>query len=195
MTECIGKFINWGDQSETEGAQGSQSFLTQVITVIKELPARVWEWLQNAIARVGEFFGNIINTAASKASEFVSTVINFVGELPGKIWNGIVGAVSSVASWGSQLLSAGINAAHNLVNGIWNTICGLSGKMLNIGGDLVRGLWDGRVAVQAHSRIKFSEKEKFGCSRLGLKSKIEVKKAFLASLHRQSCLKNKSVKT
>ena len=143
LTECIGKFINWGDQSETEGAQGSQNFLAQVINVIKELPARVWEWLQNAISRVGEFFGNIINTAGSKASEFVSTVINFVGELPGRIWNGIIGAVSSVASWGSQLLSAGINAAHNLVNGIWNTICELPGKMLNIGGDLVRGLWEG----------------------------------------------------
>ena len=143
LTECVGKFINWGDQSETEGAQSSQSFLTQVINVIKELPARVWEWLQNAIARVGEFFGNIINTAGSKASEFVNTVINFVGELPGKIWNGIVGAISSVASWGSQLLSAGIGAAQNLVNGIWNTICELPGKMLNIGGDLVRGLWDG----------------------------------------------------
>lgn len=143
LTECVGKFINWGDQSETEGAQGSQSFLTQVINVIKELPARVWEWLQNAIARVGEFFGNIINTAGSKASEFVSTVINFVGELPGRIWNGIIGAVSSVASWGGQLLSAGIGAAQNLVNGIWNTICELPGKMLNIGGDLVRGLWEG----------------------------------------------------
>ena len=143
LTECVGKFINWGDQSETEGAQGSQSFLTQVINVIKELPARVWEWLQNAIARVGEFFGDIINTAGSKASEFVSTVINFVAELPGKIWNGIIGAVSSVVNWGGQLLSAGINAAQNLVNGIWNTICELPGKMLNIGGDLVRGLWDG----------------------------------------------------
>ena len=46
-------------------------------------------------------FGNIIDTAGSKASEFVSTVINFVGELPDKIWNGIIGAVSSVASWGA----------------------------------------------------------------------------------------------
>ena len=143
LNECIGKFISWGDQSEAEGAQGSQSFLTQVINIIKELPARVWEWLQNAIARVGDFFWNIINTAGSKASEFVSTVINFVAELPDKIWNRIIGAISSVVSWGSQLLSAGIGAAQNLVNGIWNTICELPGKMLNIGGDLVRGLWDG----------------------------------------------------
>lgn len=143
LVKCINNFISWGDQSEDAGAEGSQNFLMRVINVIKELPGKLWDLLVNAISKIGEFFGNIISTAGSKAFEFVSTIVNFVRELPTKIWNGIVGAIQNVVNWGSQLLSAGISAAQNLVNGIWNTICELPSKMLNIGGDLVRGIWEG----------------------------------------------------
>ena len=45
LVERINKFINWGSESETEGEKGSQNFLDKVITIIKELPGKVWEWL------------------------------------------------------------------------------------------------------------------------------------------------------
>ena len=80
--------------------------------------------------------------------------------------------------WECQFLSAGIDAAQNLVNGIWNTICELPGKMISIGGDLVRGLCNGRVAAQANSRIKLTVNKKAKCPRLSLKSKIEAKELF-----------------
>lgn len=143
LTECIGKFISWGQESQTEGEEGSKGFLEKVGEFFMQLPGMIWGWLCDAANNVGTFFANLINTGVSKTSEFVYGVINFVKELPGRIWNGIVGAVSNVASWGGQLLSTGISAAQNLVNGIWNTICGLPGKMLDIGKNLVQGIWNG----------------------------------------------------
>ena len=107
------------------------------------MPARVWEWLQNAITNISSFFNDILNTAAEMTPQFVNTIISFVSELPGKIWDGIIGAVSAVTEWGNQLLTAGINAAQNLVNSIWSTLCELPGQMLDIGKNLVQGLWNG----------------------------------------------------
>ena len=38
---CIGKFTNWGEQSEEAGKNGIQNFIDSVINLIKELPSKI----------------------------------------------------------------------------------------------------------------------------------------------------------
>ena len=143
MTECISKFFDWGNQSESAGTEGSQSFLDTVINVIKELPQKVWEWLQNTINNVGNFFSNIINISITKSGEFVNNVVNVIRNLPGQIYNSISGAISNIISWGSELVSRGREAASNLFNVIVNKVKEIPGQMFSIGSNIVSGIWNG----------------------------------------------------
>lgn len=109
-----------------------------------------------------ETFRNIVNVAFEKVKEVVSGVVNglvvfftqtipngintmvsFFTKLPGSIWNAIVGAVNKVKQWGSNLVSAAVSAASSLVSGVVNTITSLPGKMLDIGKNIVTGIWNG----------------------------------------------------
>lgn len=143
MTECISKFFDWGNQSESAGTEGSQSFLDTVINVIKELPQKVWEWLQNTINNVGNFFSNIINIGITKSGEFVNSMVNVIRNLPGQIWTWLLKTIQNVISWGSDMVSRGRQAALDLFNAIVNKVKEIPGQMFSIGSNIVSGIWNG----------------------------------------------------
>ena len=143
MTECISKFFDWGNQSESAGTEGSQSFLDTVINVIKELPQKVWEWLQNTINNVGNFFSNIISIGITKSGEFVNSVVNVIRNLPGQIWTWLLKTIQNVISWGSDMVSRGRQAALDLFNAIVNKVKEIPGQMFSIGSNIVSGIWNG----------------------------------------------------
>lgn len=143
MTECISKFFDWGNQSESAGTEGSQSFLDTVINVIKELPQKVWEWLQNTINNVGNFFSNIISIGITKSGEFVNNVVNVIRNLPGQIWTWLLKTIQNVISWGSDMVSRGRQAALDLFNAIVNKVKEIPSQMFSIGSNIVSGIWNG----------------------------------------------------
>ncbi|MEI3542291.1 MAG: phage tail tape measure protein [Acutalibacteraceae bacterium] len=104
-------------------------------------------FVDNFVISVKEFFINgwnaIVSFFTQSIPQFISDVGRWIGELPSKIWEGIVGAIGVVSEWGNQLISAGASAAQALVSRVWNTICELPGRMLDIGKNLVQGLWNG----------------------------------------------------
>ena len=138
MAECISKFFDWGNQSESAGTEGSQSFLDTVINVIKELPQKVWEWLQNTINNVGNFFSNIISIGITKSGEFVNNVVNVIRNLP------------------SQMFSIGSNIVSGIWNGISNSIGWITNKVKEFAGSILNGI---KSALGIHSPSKVFEEQ------------------------------------
>ena len=112
-----------------DNCDGFRNFIDNFVNSVKELFTNGW----NAVV---SFFTQTI-------PQFISSVGQWFSEMPGKIWGGIVGAIGVVSSWGNQLISAGVSAAKGLVSSIWSTVCELPGKILDIGKNLVQGLWNG----------------------------------------------------
>ena len=117
--------------------------ITQVITFIKELPGKIWEWLTATFNKIKEFGSQTLQKAKEIGTNFVTNVVNFVKDLPGKVWGFLKNTASKVASFASDMASKGKTAAVNLHNNIVNGIQKLPSKMLEIGKNLVKGLWNG----------------------------------------------------
>ena len=77
------------------GITKTTEFITNVINFIKELPGKIWEWLQNTMRKISEFFANAVNTAKTKANEFLSNVINVIRNLPSQIASWLSNAVQN----------------------------------------------------------------------------------------------------
>ncbi len=109
-----------------------------------------------------EAFRHVVNDAFEKIKEVVSgvieslvnfftvtvpnainTMVSFFANLPGAIWSAITGAVDRVNQWGSNLFDAATGAASDLVSGVVDKVASLPGQMVEIGGNLVEGLWNG----------------------------------------------------
>ena len=76
-------------------------------------------------------------------TRFITSIVNFFRQLPGKIWTWLVNAAQKVVSWGAQLLAKGKAAATKLKDGIVNVVKTIPKKMLEIGKNVVKGLWNG----------------------------------------------------
>lgn len=143
LTNTNSKVISWGSNLVSTGRQKASEFINAVINFIRELPGKVWEWLTSTISKVVTWGSNMVNTGKEKASSFLNTVINAVKALPGRIWNAIVGAINKVIQWGSDLAAKGAQAASDLVRVVVDGVKSLPEKMLEVGTNLVQGLWNG----------------------------------------------------
>lgn len=72
-----------------------------------------------------------------------NAVVDFFKTMPGKIWDAIIGAVSKISDWGGRMKEKAIDAGQKVITGITGKLKTIPGKVLSIGGDVVKGLWDG----------------------------------------------------
>lgn len=117
--------------------------INSIIDWFAKLPGEIWNWLVQAANNIAQWGANIINSGISAASNFVSSVVNWIASLPGRIWDWLCQVVSNVVSWGSNMVSAASEAISNVVNTIVNAVSSLPGKMLEIGSNIVSGIWEG----------------------------------------------------
>lgn len=74
----------------------------------------------------------------------------------GRIWTWLTNTINNVINWGRDLANRGKTAALDLVNNIINTIQELPGKVLEIGKNLVQGLWNGITSAGSWLKNKIS---------------------------------------
>lgn len=108
-----------------------------------QLPGKIGGFLTQAWAKVKTWASNMVSKAREAGSKFLGNVVNFVKELPGKVGDWLTKAVSKVASWGKSLASKGKEAARMLLNAVVDTIKTIPGKVADVGGNLVKGIWNG----------------------------------------------------
>lgn len=148
LTSTISKVIAWGSELVSTGRQKASDFINSVINFIRDLPGRVWEWLKSTVSKVVTWGSDMISTGKEKASSFLTTVINKVKALPDKIWNAIKGAIDKVIEWGSNLITEGKKAATDLFNTVVDNLKELPSRMLQLGKDIVNGIWEGIVSAK-----------------------------------------------
>jgi len=132
ITNAVTKAVKWiGDK------------FTSLVTWFKELPGKIASAISGAVQKVTTWGKNVYEAAKKKVSETISGVTTWFKELPGKIASAISGAVQSIGQWGANMVAKGKEAAGNLVSSIVNGVTSLPGKLLDVGRNLVSGLWNG----------------------------------------------------
>jgi phage-related protein len=146
--QIIGHFIQWGIDLKNFVTEDIPAFITSVVEWFKSLPGKIWEWLKSAWEKVKTWGSNIYTSARDWVSKTIDSVVDWFRSLPGKIWTWLTNAVSKVRAWGSDLWNTGINAAKQLVDSVVQKAKELPGKMVDIGINLIKGLWEGIGSVK-----------------------------------------------
>ena len=146
--QIIGHFIQWGIDLNNFVTEDIPAFINSVVEWFKSLPGKIWEWLKSAWEKVKTWGSNIYTSARDWVSKTIDSVVDWFRSLPGKIWTWLTNAVSKVRAWGSDLWNTGINAAKQLVDSVVQKAKELPGKMVDIGINLIKGLWEGIGSVK-----------------------------------------------
>ena len=146
--QIIGHFIQWGIDLKNFITTDIPEFIQGVIDWFIQLPGKIWEVLCDAWDRLKTWGSNIYNTAKDWVIKTVDNVIEWFKTMPGRIWNWLCEAVRKVGQWGSDILRTAGKWVSDTVGDIIDWFKSLPGKLVDVGINMIKGLWDGIMSVK-----------------------------------------------
>ena len=143
LTNTYNNFVTWGSNMLQKAREAAQNVIDTVVTFFSELPGKVQQWLNNTLQNLITWGSNMLSNARTAASNTINAIVNFFSQLPGKIWTWLCNTASKVVSWGSDLMSKGREAANKLVNAVLDGVRNLPSQMMQVGHNIVTGVWNG----------------------------------------------------
>lgn len=104
---------------------------------------KVSEWLINTLNNIIQWGINTYHTATDWVSNTVEAIVKWFSELPGRIQTWLTNTINNIITWGSDMVKKGREAAENLCEKVVEVVQELPGKMLELGKQIVEGIWNG----------------------------------------------------
>lgn len=117
--------------------------ISNIIDWFAQLPSNIWNWLTQVINVIINWGSQVYNNSVTFVSNTITAIIEFFSQLPSKIWNWLSKVIDNIAKWGSNALSTARNVASDIINAVIDLFSSLPSKMLDIGKNVVEGLWNG----------------------------------------------------
>lgn len=143
LTDIVTKIGTWGSNVLTSATTWISNTVTAVLTFFSELPGKIWAHLTDIVGKVGTWGSNVLTTATTWISNTINSVVTFFSGLPGKIWAHLTDVVGKVKDWAGNLVTTAGTEIPKFVSSVVGFIGELPGKMLEIGKNIVKGIWDG----------------------------------------------------
>lgn len=156
ITNTFNNVVEWGSNMIDKAIEVGTDFLNNIVNFFSQLPGRVLDFITNAFNNVVNWGSNMVSKAKEVASNFLNNIVNFFTQLPGKVMNFLTNTLNNVIQWGGDMVNRGREAASNLVSAVVDTVSSLPGKMLEIGSNLVTGLWNGITSAGGWLRDQIS---------------------------------------
>ena len=147
LGEVWGAIVNFFTVSIPTAINAGLAFFAalpgQIATFMNELPGKIGYALGLALGTLVKFGVDAINWAITEIPNFIASIIQFYMELPGKIGEWLQAALAKVAEWGSSLITWAKTNLPNVISTIVGFFTSLPQSLLDVGVNMVKGLWNG----------------------------------------------------
>ena len=140
---ALGTIARWIVDAWNSISEGVPKIIESIGEFFSELPGKIWQALLKVIDTLVKWITQAIEWAKTEIPKFILTVVNFYLSLPGKIWNALLSALDKVKQWGTQLLNWAKTKIPKVVSSIIGFFKQLPTKIVEVGTNLVKGLWNG----------------------------------------------------
>lgn len=95
------------------------------------------------IGGVASWATDMATKASNAGSDFVDKVMKFINDLPKSVSGVFDDVISNLTSWASDMFDKGKEGAEDLVDAVVDGVSSLPDDMIDIGWDIVDGVWEG----------------------------------------------------
>lgn len=120
-----------------------KKFVDAIVNFFKTLPSKVKEFFYRTTNNAKEFGTNMKDKAVTTGKNFVNSMISFVKNLPSNMKNIFLKTVDALISFSNTMREKAVDCARNTFNSIVNGLISLPDRMLEIGSNIVQGIWNG----------------------------------------------------
>lgn len=131
-------------QIVTALAEALPDIIVAIIEGLQDLAQNLWDdVLEPAIDKFVEFASNAKDKAVEAGKNFLSGIMENIQELPSKVKAKVDEIIDKIANFASDFADKAKQAASDFKDKLVNGVKELPDKMLEIGGNIVSGIWDG----------------------------------------------------
>lgn len=147
MGYVLAKIIQWGTDTWNYLVTNVPKWINNVVNWFATLPGRIWTWLLNTINKIIQWGQQTYSNMVNAVTKAVNAVIQWFSTLPGKIWQWLLNTISKVIQFGRDLGAKSREAGSNMVKNIIGAVKNLPSQFLNIGVNIVKGIWNGITSM------------------------------------------------
>lgn len=140
---ALATIVKWGVDTWNYLSTNVPIWINNVVNFFATLPGRIWTWLVNTINRIVNWGQQTYTNMVNAATRAINATIQWFSQLPGRIWTWLVNTISRVAQFAGNLASRAREAGANMVTNIVGAVRNLPSQFLNIGRNIVQGVWNG----------------------------------------------------
>lgn len=157
MGYALGTLIKWGANALNWINTEVPKLIQKVGNFFAELPGKIASALTTAIGGIKTWGINVGTWIATEVPKLISSIVNFFMGLPGKIGAELSKSFTEFTKWSSNLISTAKVEIPKVISAIVEFFATLPGKMLDIGENIVKGLWEGIKNMTGWIKDKISD--------------------------------------
>lgn len=130
--QVLAAIVNFGNDCWNWITVELPKIIDGIVNWFKELPGKIKTWLDETIEKIKTWGSDTYDTASQWVQDTVDKVVEWFRGLPGRIKAWLDETIQKIKDWG---------------NGVIEEIKKLPGKVVQIGKDIVSGLWEGITSM------------------------------------------------
>ncbi|MCI6278045.1 MAG: tape measure protein [Clostridium sp.] len=143
LGELLGTIIQGWVNIFNYFAENIPIWIDNIVNWFSELPGRIYDWLVNTLDRVNNWAIEMHNKSQEVGKKFLDAIIEWFSTLPSRISEWFSNTIDKVVQWGSDMYDKASTAARETAESIVDWFKELPGNMLDIGKNIVQGIWNG----------------------------------------------------
>lgn len=147
VTKVVSFFTQTIPNAFNSFVEGVKNLYNTVINFFKNLPENIGYMLGFVIGSIAKFLVNLgaslIKFVTTDIPNFINGIVNWFAQLPGRIWTWLTQLPSKIGQAVSNMTSTAKSKLSGFISAFVNALSTLPGKVMNIGKNIMKGLWNG----------------------------------------------------
>ncbi|HBV85757.1 MAG TPA: hypothetical protein DEF42_03660 [Desulfosporosinus sp.] len=139
----VGTIVKFGVDAIKWVISEVPKIINGIIGFFSELPGRTKEQLTGTLNTTSQWGVDMLSWVVTNIPIIIDNIMTFFSQLPGRVQSQLSSTLNNLVSWARNMLSSTKAEIPKITSSIVSYFAELPGEMLDIGGNIVKGLWDG----------------------------------------------------
>lgn len=154
---ALGTVTAWGVELYNYLSTKIPEIILNVVAWFSELPGKIYTAISTFLSHVATWGSEILEAFRTNVNNAIANVITWFSELPSKIYEAIITIKEKIETWGKNAITFFKIEVPKIVDKVIEFFGELPEKIVDVGKNLIEGLWNGITGTAEWLKKKVKE--------------------------------------
>ncbi|MDY5960624.1 MAG: phage tail tape measure protein [Lactobacillus amylovorus] len=145
---ALASVVKWGVDMWNKAGEAGEKFIQNITTWFQQLPTKIKTWFDNTVQKASEWLASMKNKAVETGTQFINSIVSWFQQLPTKVKTWFDNTIQKAIQWKNDMVNKAKETGKAFGDWLKTSLQNLPNQMMNIGRDIVNGVWKGIVNMK-----------------------------------------------